>query len=499
MTDLPSSPSDAIPGASGRMRTKLGPGSAGLLLAVMLALGLGALSTPMTAALVVGALGGVTMLLLVAAVAPARLGDLLYVTLWATASIPIDKYFAYQLHVGGWPGLRFALSDFFLIFLALLAILGSLMRRGGTALPAMLVVPYLLLLLQYGASILGAARPDLSAFELAAGLHAIALAAVVAALFRRRHLNAVLGVVGFMVVVQSGLAIVQVVAGRPIGAGLVRAHGDVLQEVLATGSVRLRPSGFFDHPITFADFILVSLPLLAAGSVVVKGRLARLGVLLALAMGAAGLVLSLARGAWISSLVAGAVMAGLGVRFGLLGRRELRRLIGWTTVAAMVIAVVAGPRIYERLTSSQEGNLQVRFDLNDIALSMVADRPVLGVGLNNFLEAMPRHDPKDVMRYFPGTVHNLYLLEAAEAGIPGLLLFLAWGAGLLAWTWRRLSQVADPSLRWIAVGLLAGFAGFAVSQLADFAYRLEPLRTVLWCEIGLLVGVVSVGSRRAAP
>jgi hypothetical protein len=267
-----------------------------------------------------------------------------------------------------------------------------------------------------------------------------------------------------------------------------------MQELLASGSVRLRPSGLFDHPIVFADFILVSLPILAAGALSLRRPLERAAAWGAFGVGLAGLALSLARGAWLSALLGAVVFVVLGLRVGLLGLSALRRLVVPVAVLGLLTGLAFGPLIWERVTQSQSGNFRVRLDLNDIAMAMLADNPVGGVGLNNFLPAMHRYDPKDVMRYFPGPAHNLYLLEAAEGGWPALLLLLATGSGLALWSLRRLSRIDDPAMRWLAVAILSGFAAFAVSQLADFSYRLEPLRTVLWAWAGLLVGAVRVGT-----
>jgi hypothetical protein len=35
-----------------------------------------------------------------------------------------------------------------------------------------------------------------------------------------------------------------------------------------------------------------------------------------------------------------------------------------------------------------------------------------------------------------------------------------------------------------------------VSQVADFSHRLEPMRTILWAEVGLLLGALRMRVRR---
>ena len=59
-----------------------------------------------------------------------------------------------------------------------------------------------------------------------------------------------------------------------------------------------------------------------------------------------------------------------------------------------------------------------RLQLNQVALQMINDHPLLGVGLNNYETVMPRYEANPVI--FPGyPVHNLYLLWIGEVGIVG--------------------------------------------------------------------------------
>jgi hypothetical protein len=46
--------------------------------------------------------------------------------------------------------------------------------------------------------------------------------------------------------------------------------------------------------------------------------------------------------------------------------------------------------------------------------------------------------------------------------------------------------------------LVAGLVGLLVTQVADFSARLEPLRSMIWFEIGLLFGVVHADQAQRA-
>ncbi len=450
-----------------------------------------AFQTPLAGGLALLGLAGLGALVAVAACARDRLADVLYLALVVTVSIPIDKYFAYREHVGGWPGLRFATADFCLVALVPLAVLGWASGRTRNAVPGMVLVCYGLWLGQYALSGLAAPEKGLVVFEMASAVHALLLAVVVAALFRREYLPAILAAFAVLLVLHTGLAAVQAATGRSIGV-LGAGSAELMIETLGTGVERYRPSGLFDHPIVYANFLMIVLPVVAAGWFTTRSRALRIGFGAAAVVGLAGLALTLSRGAWISSAIVAAVFVALAARYALLNRANAGRLLRVGLVAAVVTGLIFGPRIVERLTSSVTGNLRVRFELNEIALRMITAHPVAGVGLNNFIPVMEAYDPKDVMEYFPATVHNLYLLEAAEAGIPALALFLALWVAIFSTARARL-PAADPELRWLAVALIAALAGFLVTQLADFSHRLEPLRSVLWVHVGLLFGALRSG------
>jgi O-antigen ligase len=420
--------------------------------------------------------------------APGRLADALILAAVSLVAVPLDKHFVFGDHVGGWPGIRLSAADLALLALLPLAAIGSWLGRVRNVVPRSLLVAYILWVLQYAVAAAFAARRDYAGFEILSALHALFTAVVAGALFRRALLRPALALLALQVVLHTGFATAQVVTGRPVGAGFFKG-ASIVQEALGAGATRPRPSGLFDHPIVYADVLLLTLPMLFAGLFVPGGRLWRAGLGTALVVGLGGLALTLSRGAWIGTAVAALCLVLLALRAGLLERRQAGRFLLWAGVAVLAAAPFV-PRAWERLTTSQEGNLRVRLELNEIALSMIAANPLVGVGPGNFIPRMADYDPKNVESYFPATVHNLYLLEGAEAGVPGLLLALGvFGVVLIAGL-RRLRGGADAGVRWFGAAVLAGLVGLLVAQLADFSHRLEPLRSLAWMNVGLLFALL---------
>lgn len=472
------------------------PGALALVLigaAWAVPLGSLALGSGRATVVALGALAGAVGLAWLLVANAARVTPLLFACVFLALTVTVDKYVGYQEHVGGWPGLRIAAADLFLVALGPIALALWLLGRGRNALPRSLFVLTGLLLCQYAFSAAFSPEPRLAVYEMAATLHSLVVAYLIAILFRRGMAEAVIYALALQVLAHTTVAIAQVATGRPIVDGLLGGRGEVLVETLSSGGGRLRPSGLFMHPIVYADFLFLGLPFLALGSAVVKARAGRWLLAATTLIGLAGLVLTLSRGAWLASGVTAIVLLWLARRLDLVSRRALRRIAVAAVVAGLVGAALFGPRVWQRLTQSDAGNVDVRLDLNRIALRMIADRPLHGQGPNAFVETMERFDPKNVKSYFPAPAHNLYLLEAAEAGLPALVMLLGVFATVIVNPLRRVGRIEDPRLRALVAATVAGLCGLVVSQLADFSFRLEPLRTLIWACIGLAFGALTVG------
>ncbi|MCC6641482.1 MAG: O-antigen ligase family protein [Deltaproteobacteria bacterium] len=447
-----------------------------------------------------GGLAGLVGLGAIVRFAPERACDSLLVLFIALVAIPIDVYLGYVSHTGGWPGFRVSAADVCLYLLVVAVGLGALAGRVENAIPARVLVWMGLLLAQYVVSALRAPDVRLGLFEVAGTVHAFLIAWLVAALFRRELTSWVFALVALQMIVHSGLAAAQGITGRPIGAGWLGGNTELLHEVLRTGATRLRPAGLFAHPIVYATSLVITLPIVTAGLTVARSFALRALCAIALGLGAVGLVLTLSRGAWISNLVAITVLGALALRCRLVDARRIRAIVAVWLVIGVLLGAIFGPRIWERMTRSESGNVEVRFDLNAIALRMVGAHPFFGAGLNNFVETMPPFDPKGVETYFPAPVHNLYLLEAAEAGVPALVLWVGLFASILLMGLHHLPRMHDPLLQWLVAAIVSGLAGLLVTQLADFSHRLEPLRSMVWLDVGLLFGALQAnrGRRLAA-
>ncbi len=308
---------------------------------------------------------------------------------------------------------------------------------------------------------------------------AIVLFVAVAIASTAQALDPVKGLAGLAGVLTAGalyLAVVHacrtsaqlltVAAGAVVGLLVAAAQG-VLEHYrdgyadftfVSGGAVVQRVDGLFGHPNQFAGFLAVLLPLALslAWSAKMPARIRWLGGAAA-ALGLLAMTWSYTRGAFLG--------LGLGclVWLALVRPRVAAVAAVLATMAAIALAPAA---LLERFQSGETSEVQLRADLWGSALDVYAERPILGVGLNNFAlgyERLPSttaiasqrrllHEREVVV---PPHANNLYLTVLAEQGLIGIvgLGFLAIVALATAYAG---ANVRDPVGRSVCIGVGAG-------------------------------------------
>jgi O-antigen ligase len=215
------------------------------------------------------------------------------------------------------------------------------------------------------------------------------------------------------------------------GAALV---GGVASSIAALGSGGLRASvgtsalrvqGAAGDPNFLAAWLLLAV-LLGLGLLSTQ-RGGRLRVVTAVAMALLVLALlsTLSRGAYVATLATALTAAVL-----LRGRRlQVIAVVAGLTCGAGALAV-RFPTAFRRVSANDRGD--GRYDLWTVALRVVHDSPLHGIGVNAFPQVaadyMRQVSPLRATYLLVGqshVVHNTYLQLLAELGGVGLALFLA--------------------------------------------------------------------------
>ena len=315
----------------------------------------------------------------------------------------------------------------------------------------------------------------------------VLLVSIASTVARRRFVVAVLA---GTVAIAAGLGMDQYFVGIDKTKEMKDADSDSASALPEDMAVNLRGRfhdrrafGPFDVPNALAGFVTLMFPLVIAGLLVrvPRGtdRLSKVILGLLLIALCVALVLSFSKAGWL-------VFAGVTVAFGLwLTRGKMpRRTVLAVVVGAVLTAVLAGPGLlglhrYFWSASARVGYWQA-------GGGMLAERPVLGVGIGNFAEHFFRH--KTITGEETRFAHNDYLQIAAETGLLG---FAAFAALLASWLWlsrpRSEAAVDHEDVPSFGTGLLVATGVVALLLLAGPARALHPLLLVLVVPAWLLV------------
>lgn len=451
---------------------------------------------------IAGGLIGLSTLVL-AAIIPGGPERLLLFAMALTLSISIKFHPVFRgEHLGGAIGLRLSITEVVMGGLVLLALAPAL-RRGWTRLrvDAALAITGGAYLCWAVASTLASDDRALGWFQVAAVLQAMVIGLFMASRQWTWHPRRVF-VAGLLagLLLQSAIAIVQTARPAMIRLAFLGAAeysddtGDAIPDVdigstTISGQTVYRPSGLLIHPNLLAAYFVLTLPLALAVTIVGKFRWERLLAAAAVAGTTIALYFSLSRSGWIGMAAALSIAAMLAGRWRLLAlTRGMRAAIAVAMLACVVLITWKADRIYLRFTETAKDAIDFRREYAVTAWRMAADHPLLGVGLNTFTDHVVQYNPSGTSRLKAFPVHNAYLLELAETGFPGGLAFGGMVVAMIAATFRA-SRQSSAETRMLVLALAAGIAGFWVTQLSDYFYRIPIMTSLVWSHAGLAIGL----------
>lgn len=260
------------------------------------------------------------------------------------------------------------------------------------------------------------------------------------------------------------------------------------QELIGGGViVSNRAEATFAHPNVLAFYLQLSIPLALVTGMRATG-ITRIVLLASGAVAVAGLMLSLSRSGIVGAAVALAI---------LLAWAPFRRYVGALLLILSLFALINIGSLQDSevgLVAKRLGTLNtegVRYNprarIWRTTPDIVADHPFFGVGMGNFGEVSPRYGLRDVGGLAYDHAHNLVLTFAAETGLVGAFIFLAFVFATARAGARALRASNRPGFA-PALAIVAGLAGLFVTSLAEYPPRTNVIMALILILIGALVG-----------
>ena len=298
------------------------------------------------------------------------------------------------------------------------------------------------------------------------------------------------------VLLQSFVGLLQY-TGIESFAGLFGMPETGVKESFQGRYILSRVTGTLGHPNTLAKYLALCIPAIFIFACMklrsLPGKLALLGAV----AGGLTLLLTMSRGSWVGM---GFAMAF--VFFELLKRYFNSRLKSFILLSLILgVSFIGTISIFEdvrvRLFEDDYRSAQSRIPMAKIALNIIEENPVRGVGLNNYTRVMKQYDRTREWQsvIFPHPVHNSYLLITAESGIQTLLVFL-WLITAAIRLGRPAFDFSGSSLSLLQIGWIASLSTWLIAGLFDRDYAGSSI--MLWFIVAMIAATSQMSFSKQA-
>lgn len=240
-----------------------------------------------------------------------------------------------------------------------------------------------------------------------------------------------------------------------------------------------RVSGTLVYANALAGIILLSLPAILITTWGVTEKLPKIGRMVAFGtifyMGAACLVWSGSKAGWLVAMAM--VLAWV-----------LAQPLPKQWKIGILVVVLAGGaggfwfKYAEKLKNPT--SVVARFDYWAAAVKLTQERPLLGHGPGTFGSGYtrlkkPESEPTKL-------VHNDYLEQACDSGLPGFIFFMAWIGGCMWLVWKKaMHPDADSLIQAMGLGLI----GWALQSFVEFGLFVPAIAWTAMLMLGWLAGL----------
>ena len=248
-------------------------------------------------------------------------------------------------------------------------------------------------------------------------------------------------------------------------------------------------AGFFANSNHMATLLLISIPMLFALVADLNRKAdnskAGSGVLLLMVAGILVLLVGIFLNGSLAVLLLGLPVVMISAAILIPEGMRLRGVAGALALVSIagILAVYLTP-MQDKIVASNATSFNTRQTMWTNTLPAIKDHGLLGSGIGSYSKVYPQYeDQSAVDTTYVNHAHNEYLEIATEAGVPGILLllaFLIWWGSSTARIWR--SAAADR----YAVAATIASAAMLIHSLVDYPLRTATLSTIMAACLALM-------------
>lgn len=246
----------------------------------------------------------------------------------------------------------------------------------------------------------------------------------------------------------------------------------------------------YENPNSFAQVLVLLIPIAVGLLFGAKRNIWRIVGLFSALLGAVALIMTYSRACWVGLVVAALVFLFF----------WNRKLIPVCIVVGLACLPLLPDSILNRILTifnPNDSSTSSRFPLYQIALRMIALKPLTGAGLGpHAVKAAVLQYKLDNTFAFYAHSHNLYLQVWLETGMLGIFSFVAaMFSSFKQGAKAVLAHTAPTSVRLIILGSLSGLAGALVSGLADYLWTYPRVMLIFWFAAAILFAGIKLAKQ----
>ena len=340
-------------------------------------------------------------------------------------------------------------------------------------------------------SVMVAKEPLFAIFDLFALATSMVIFVYVASqVMEMKELRLVVIVLVASALLQAFIALSQRLTGSSMGLLLIGGGAPTTLYGFAGLETITRVAGWVGHPNSLALFFDLLLPLSFSLLFYPMGRGLKFFLLVAVVLEVLALGVTYSRGGIAASCLALFCLSlfFLQKKIGL--TRALFGMLAIGMFTAVLLLIIPNPLRTGLFRS--EGTAYGRWPLVKVAVTVISHRPLLGTGLNNFVETAIPYDTtrEQIVSAWNAPVHNLFLFIGSEVGLVGLTFFVVFLLSVMTWLYPALRS-PDPFILCTGAGLFFGIIAFCLHAQVD--YSIWTQNRLLWFVLGLAVSVGRFG------
>ena len=320
----------------------------------------------------------------------------------------------------------------------------------------------------------------------------------------RREWWVVITALGTAITLQSILGVLGVVFGRLgilsiFGLGGVGEAGSLgFDDIYPEGFIRAE--GTFAHAPYMGAFLVLTVPLFMCLAFTLPKALNRWICAGVAGLGLIGLAFTLARAPIVIMLGQTVLLVIALTATRLIPVTRAITVCAFAGLLLSITGIIAADLLYERLTANLDDSINRRFTEYWVAINMLLDHPLFGIGLNNYAAYMQEYGSEAVwgitqkwhdaatqethMRLLAGPL-NGYLYIATVTGLVGLATFLWLAIGALRLGWRAVKSNTG-AVSAACLGMVVGMLGLYLTQITSYSIWTDSVMATWIVVLGLV-------------